>query len=361
MGISIPAVSSPDDRHHEPEGEVWVGVRIEGTESPLRAEAIRSALARAGAPFVEPTVYPDSSITAVHDQALVDWQATAHDEWVRAGLDRDPGQDRVVPYIFPHPGLLEGIDPIEPSSASARAGRYVYDTMTLIDPGTWKAARAAADVALTAAGLVESGTQATYGLCRPPGHHAARSAIGGSCYLNNSAIAAGSLAGTGRVGVLDIDAHHGNGTQSIFYEDPGVLTCSVHVDPREGWFPHFFGLAGETGRGPGEGTNRNLPLPAGTGDREWLAGVEGLLDWLLAGGAGKLVVALGLDAAAGDPEGPFEVSEAGYRSAGRLIGAAGLPTVFIQEGGYALDTLGDLVIAALEGFEEGAASATGDA
>lgn len=351
----MPAVAAKDDREHQPEGEVWVGVRIEGTESVRRPEVIREALLAAGTRITEPDSHPDHCISAVHDPALLAWMEGAHREWLEAGLDRDPGQDRVVPYIFPHPGLLDGLDPFEPTAASARAGAWCYDTMTLIGPGTWRAARAAADAALTAADLVREGAPAAYALCRPPGHHATRNAIGGSCYLNNAAVAARHLAGQTPVGVLDIDAHHGNGTQSIFYEDRDVLTASVHVDPARGWFPHFLGFESENGRGSGKGFNRNRPLAPGCGNEDWLAALAGQLDWLSEGGVGNLVVALGLDAAAGDPEGPFEVTVDGYREAGRLIGARGIPTVFIQEGGYALETLGELVVATLAGFEEGRA------
>lgn len=356
--LKMITVATPSDREHRPEGEVWVGIRIEGTESPRRTEVIREALAAAGSRPVSPTAHPDSRIEAVHNPGLLAWLADAHRLWLEAGLDRDPGQDRVVPYIFPHPGLAAGIEPSLPASPTARAGYWCYDTMTLIGPGTWRAARAAADVALTAADLVLGGQPAAYALCRPPGHHAARDAIGGSCYLNNAAIAARHLRDRGRVGLLDIDAHHGNGTQAIFYEDPEVLTASVHVDPGQGWFPHFLGFAEESGSGEGGGSNRNLPLAPGSGDREWLTAIAAQIEWLAAGGAGRLVVALGLDAADGDPEGPFRVSLDGYREAGRMIGATGLPAVFIQEGGYGLDALGGLVVATLAGFEAGRARAS---
>ncbi len=151
--------------------------------------------------------------------------------------------------------------------------------------------------------------------------------------------------------LLDIDAHHGNGTQAIFWDDADVLTGSVHVDPGAGGFPHFLGFADETG-GDGE-SNRNLPLASGSGDDVWLAAVEELTGWARAAGAAALVVALGVDAAAGDPESPLEVSATGYRAAGRLLGGLRLPTVVVQEGGYDLDTIGPLVREALEGLEEG--------
>lgn len=314
---------------------------------------IREALSSAGARFVAAETHPDDLITAVHDPSLLDWLAGAHREWLEAGLDEDPGQDRVVPYIFPTPGMLAGAKPLEPTAVSARAGYWCYDTMTLIGPGTWAAARAAADAALTAADLVLGGEPAAYALCRPPGHHATADAIGGSCYLNNTAIAAARLAAAGKVGVLDIDAHHGNGTQAIFYNDPAVLTASVHVDPAAGWFPHFLGFEDETGRDEGKGTNRNLPLPPGAGDEDWLAAIATQLEWLAEAGVASLVVALGLDAAAGDPEGPFTVTADGYREAGRLIAGRALPTLFVQEGGYALGQLGQLLVGTLAGFESG--------
>jgi acetoin utilization deacetylase AcuC-like enzyme len=243
-----------------------------------------------------------------------------------------------------------------PASSAARAGLFAYDTMTLIGPGTWPAARAAADVALTAADLVADGEPLAYACCRPPGHHATRRAIGGSCYLNNTALAAARLRaredGPGPIAVLDIDAHHGNGTQSIFYEDRSILTGSAHVDPGAGWFPHFLGFATETGAGAGAGGNRNLPLAPGCDDAGWLAAIAELCEWARSEGARALVVALGVDAAAGDPESPLEVSSEGYREAGRLLGGLELPTVVVQEGGYDLDRLGDLVTTTLTGLLE---------
>jgi acetoin utilization deacetylase AcuC-like enzyme len=356
--ITMPVVWSERHRLHEPGGEVWVGVRTPGTELPARAELIREALADAGARFVEAEPQPDEALLAVHDPGLLDYLEGAWDEWDAAGLTRDPGQDRVVPYVFAHPGLAADPAPVVPAAASARAGFYAYDTMTLIGPGTWEAARAALDAAVTAAGLVLGREQAAYACCRPPGHHATRTALGGSCYLNNSAAAAARLLdGVGApVAVIDIDAHHGNGTQAIFYEDPRVLTGSVHVDPGAGWFPHFLGFAGEQGRGGGAGANRNIPLAPGSGDAPWLQAVAALAGWAGAGGARALVVALGVDAAGGDPESPLEVTADGYREAGRTLGALGLPTVVVQEGGYDLEMIGELVRETLEGLSEGLAA-----
>ena len=347
----MPVVWSDRHRRHEPGGEVWVGVRTPGTELPERAERVRAALTDAGARFVDAERHPDEALLEVHDPALLEYLAGAWEDWEAAGLTADPGQDRVVPYLFPHPGLLAQDPPPVPAAITARAGRFAYDTMTLIGPGTWDAARAAVDVALTAADLVLAGEPASYACCRPPGHHATRDCFGGSCYLNNSAAAAARLRDAGRtpVAVIDVDAHHGNGTQAIFWNDDDVLTGSVHVDPAAGWFPHFLGFEDERGA---SGSNRNVVLPPGTGDERWVAAVTELAEWAAAGGAQALVVALGVDAARGDPEAPLAVTPEGFRAAGRALGALRLPTVVVEEGGYDLDAIGELVCDVLTGIEE---------
>jgi acetoin utilization deacetylase AcuC-like enzyme len=346
----MPVVWSDRHRLHEPGGEVWVGVRTPGTEVPERAERIRQALEDAGARFVDAAEQPDEAVLAVHDERLTEYLAMAWDDWEASGLTEDPGQDRVVPYLFAHQGLLPEAETRTPTAISARAGLFAYDTMTLIGPGTWEAARAAVDTAVTAADLVLDGVPAAYALCRPPGHHATRTGFGGSCYLNNSAAAAARLRDRtgGKVAILDVDAHHGNGTQAIFGDQPLVLTGSVHVDPGAGWFPHYVGFADETA-----GLNRNIPLPPGSGDEAWVEAVGELVRWVR-GDADVLVVALGVDAAGGDPESPLDVTPAGFRAAGRLLGELGLPTVLVQEGGYDLASIGTLVRAVLEGVEEGA-------
>jgi acetoin utilization deacetylase AcuC-like enzyme len=337
----LPFVWSDDCLRHEPKTEVWVGTSTPATEVPARASAIRAALLDAGAQEVTAAPHDDSALLAVHDPTLVEFLRTAWEGWSAADLPAD----RVVPYVFAREELTSGRDPATPTAVWARPGLFAYDTMTLIGPGTWEAARAAVDVALTAVDLVSEGERVAYACCRPPGHHVTRSLYGGSCYLNNTAVAAAELLERlgGPVAVVDIDAHHGNGTQEIFLGRTDVLTASVHVDPGAGWFPHFLGFAAET-----DDANLNLPLAPGTGDDGWLAAVREAAAF--AASARGLVVALGVDAAAGDPESPLEVTAAGYREAGRTLGELGLPTVVVQEGGYELDTIGPLVVETLTGL-----------
>ena len=356
MALSIPVTWTDAHRFHDPETAVWIGVRMPADELPERADGIRSALEEAGAPIVPAALHADAALVAVHDPELVEFLRNAWEAWAVAGLPDDPGQPEVVGYIFPTPGLLAGLEPRIPAALSARTGAYCYDTMTGIASGTWAAARGAVDAALTAADLVIGGQRAAYACCRPPGHHVTRTAFGGSCYLNNSAVTAQYLrdGGCSRVAVLDLDAHHGNGAQAIFWERDDVLTGSVHVDPARGWFPHFLGFADERGTGAGDGANLNVPLEPGSGDEVWLAGVDLLLEAARTHRSDALVVPLGVDAAAGDPNSPLRMTEEGFREAGIRLGALGLPTVLVQEGGYVLDTIGSLVRATLEGFEAGA-------
>jgi acetoin utilization deacetylase AcuC-like enzyme len=350
--MPIPVVWSPETRRHEPMREVWVGVPTDGTELPERVDRILEALA--AHKRVEAAPHDDEVLRRVHAPAFVDHLRTIHGEWMQGPYHDLVGQDRVVPYVFPTPAMTQGM-PVTPAAAThGRAGQFGYDTMTLVGPGTWEAARAAVDCALTASDLVTGGTvTAAYALCRPPGHHATHDGYGGSCYLNNAAIAAEALrdAGHAIIAVVDLDAHHGNGTQAIFWERGDVRYGSLHVDPGAGWFPHFFGHASERGGGEGRGATRNLPLPEGTGDGPWLEAVSELADFVA--GADALVVSLGVDAAADDPESPLQVTADGYAAAGHLLGSLGLPAVVVQEGGYHLDTLGGLVAAYLAGHEQG--------
>src|SRR5215471_10220951 len=263
----LPFVWSDDCLRHEPEAEIWVGVRTPATELPARAVAIRDALLAAGAQEIPAVPHDDSALLAVHDPALVGFLRTAWETWSAAALP----SDRVVPYIFARSELTSGRAPATPTAVWAQPGLFAYDTMTLVGPGTWEAARAAVDVALTAVDVVTSGDRIAYACCRPPGHHVTRSLYGGSCYLNNTAVAATELLERlgGPVAVVDIDAHHGNGTQELFRGRDDVLTASVHVDPGAGWFPHYLGFATEN-----DDSNLNVPLAERTGDDGWLAAVR---------------------------------------------------------------------------------------
>src|SRR5215469_552877 len=202
----LPFVWSDACLRHEPEAEVWVGVRTPATEVPARAVAIRDALVAAGAREVAATPHDDSALLAVHNPALVEFLRTACEDWAAAALP----SDRVVPYVFARAELTSGRAPAAPAAVWARPGLFAYDTMTLIGPGTWEAARAAVDVALTAVDLVTGGEPVAYACCRPPGHHVTASLYGGSCYLNNSAVAATELLSRlgGPIAVVDVDAHH---------------------------------------------------------------------------------------------------------------------------------------------------------
>jgi acetoin utilization deacetylase AcuC-like enzyme len=348
MSLSMPVTWSERHRLHAPETAVWVGLPIPTDELPERADLIRATLEDAGASVVDAEPHPDDALLTVHDPGLIAFLRTAWQDWADAGLTDDPGQSDVVGYIFPTPGLLGGMEPRVPRALSARTGAWCFDTMTVVAQGTWEAARAAVDAALSAADLVLNGARAAYACCRPPGHHVTRTSFGGSCYLNNAAITARYLRDRGapRVALLDIDAHHGNGAQSIFWGRGDVLTASVHVDPAEGWFPHFLGFADEVGA-----ASLNVPVAPGSSDDVWLAGVDRLVEAARDHASEALVVALGVDAAAGDPNSPLAVTPEGFREAGRRFGSLELPTVLVQEGGYVLDTIGPLVRATLEGFE----------
>jgi acetoin utilization deacetylase AcuC-like enzyme len=350
----IPVVVDPHCHDHDPEAEIWVGVRTPGTEVAERVTVIESTLRDLGHDVVPAREFDDAWLTHVHSAEVIDHLATVWNRWVAAGYP-DLGAQRVVPYLFPSAELLHGLRRRLPIALHAEVGAYCYDTMTLIGPGSWRAIRAATHAARSAVDLVASGTPIAYALTRPPGHHATRSSYGGSCYLNNAAIAAQALRENGfaRVAVIDIDAHHGNGTQAIFYERPDVFTTSVHVDPGAGWFPHHVGFADETGRDAGLGTNLNLLLAPGSGDEPWLSAVQHAADAASTFGATALVIALGVDAAVDDPESPLEVTADGYRRAGDALGALGLPAVVVQEGGYHLPTLGRLVGSVLEGLGSG--------
>lgn len=335
------AVWTAEHRLHQPSGEVWIGVPIEGDETPPRGEVMREVIESLGVVLEPPSPHGSAPILAVHDPGMVGYLETAYEEWEAAGYLEDPGQDRVVAYVFPHPDAVGMTTSHWPASPAARAGVYCMDTTTVIGPGTQEAARAAADACLTAADLVLGGERRAYAAVRPPGHHAGTTFFGGSCYLNNAAIAAQHLVSSGvsRVGIIDIDAHHGNGTQQIFYERSDVVYQSIHIDPGAGWFPHFVGFEDETGSGAGADSNHNHVLSPGDGDAEFLEALQRVCDEVGSSAVEAVVVSLGLDMAAADANSPLVVSTGGFGRAGVLLESLGLPMVLVQEGGYDLESL----------------------
>lgn len=346
-------VYSPKHVLHAADTGTWVGVTIPSEEVPARIESVVSVLRSAGYEILPTTSHDDRVLMSVHDPEMVDYMRGAYEAWKAWGYLDDPGQPQVAAYAFPTERFLGRNQFRRPKSPGALAGVYAMDTMTQIGDGTFEGARSAVDTAQTAALLVAEGRRSAYAACRPPGHHAGSAYFGGSCYLNNAAVAAQTLrdAGFERVSVIDIDAHHGNGTQEIFYERPDVTYGSVHVDPAEGWFPHFMGHADEFGYGPGMQANLNMPIRPGAGDEVWLESLDSLVEFTRSAGSSALVVSLGVDAAASDPESPLEITETGYSEAGKRIASLNLPTVFVQEGGYDLSTIGGLVKSTLQGFD----------
>jgi acetoin utilization deacetylase AcuC-like enzyme len=337
----IPVVASDAHRAHDPPYEVNYGQVVRPVyERVERAERIRDALAAAGHPLVEPAGHGMGPILAVHQPDLVGFLEEAWPAWRAGG-----GPEVLIPDTFAIGRLAGGRDP---GRGVGRPGWFCLDTATPLVEGSFAAALAAADAALTAADLVAAGAPAAYALCRPPGHHAGPGYYGGFCLLNNAAVAARALAGRGRVAVVDVDFHHGNGTQDIFWEDPEVLYVSLHGDP-VGHYPHFTGSADEVGDGPGRGTTRNLPLPDGTGDDAYLDALAEAMAVVAAFDPATLVVSAGFDTFEDDPIGAFAVTTGGFRRIGAALAAAGRPMVLVQEGGYAVEALGANAVALLQG------------
>jgi len=347
----VKAVYSLKHQLHSPKHELEHSRFQPPFEHPGRAEMIRAALAADPVfELVAPDEWGTAPIEAVHDPEMVRFLGTAWDEYQAAHGDTPD----VFPDVFRHPGLREGMGAgAAPRPVGMRLGWWCYETTTPLTKGTYAAARASVDVALTAAALVADGAaRAAYGLCRPPGHHAARGVYGGYCFFNNAAVVAHHLVtatGGAKVAVLDVDYHHGNGTQQIFYGRDDVLFVSVHADPARA-YPYVTGFADETGSGAGLGATRNLPLPAGTGDAGLLAALATAAQTIDRFGADTVVVSLGLDMFAGDPLSDLEVSVEGFAASGRLVGELGKPVVVLQEGGYAIDELGDNAVAWLHGL-----------
>ena len=334
------------DRHagHDPQTFIVRGVKQRSAEQPERAIRLLAAAKGAGHEIHSPTDHGIAPAAAVHTPEYLDFLQTAARDWAKL-----PGaSDEVVPNM--HPARAHAS---YPKALAGRAGWHQADMTCPIGQHTWEAALASSEVAATATDMVTAGDREAYALCRPPGHHAFADMAGGFCFLNNSAVAAQRLrARHQRVAILDVDVHHGNGTQGIFYDRNDVLTVSIHADPAH-YYPYFWGNAHETGNARGTGFNLNLPQPLGTADAPWLAAGDKALTAIKGFAPTALVVALGLDASESDPLQGLKVTAAGFHAMARKIAGLGLPTVLVQEGGYLSDDLGHNLVQFLSGFDAG--------
>ncbi len=351
---------TPSHLLHAPEYEFFRGERVACFESPSRADFVRVELAARGHEIREPNVDSTEVLRQVHSARYLAFLESAWAQWV--AVDAENAARQPFPSVWPVRTLRSDV---EPQNFTAKLGLYSMDNGTPMVAGTWAAAKAGADAATSAAVFVgrvagrvsgESGNNSTFkaAFCatRPPGHHAGADFMGGYCFLNNAAVAAQTLRnnGSAKVAILDVDYHHGNGTQSIFYDRADVLFVSIHGDPRTE-YPFYLGHADETGTGAGHGFNLNLPLPAGSSKAVWFAALARACEKIMQFGADALVVSLGLDTFEDDPISTFALKTSDFVELGELLKQLGLPTVFILEGGYAAKELGVNAGNVLAGFE----------
>ncbi len=332
---------SETHRGHYPPFEIFDGgLRVPYLENPDRMDQILSVLRNKNwATIVHPMDFGLAPILAVHDRAYLDFLASAWTEWLETN-PKDPSA--LLPATF---ALRR--TPRIPKSILGRAGYYMMDLSACIVEGTYEAVLSSANCALGAAQAVaENGERSAFGLCRPPGHHAGQDYAGGYCFINNSSVAANWLSSRGRVAVLDIDYHAGNGTQDIFYDRDDVLTISIHADP-DLEYPNFIGFADEHGRGRGFGYHHNFPLTKGTNDAGYLSTLNQTLELIRQFEPAYLVVSAGMDIYADDPLGTIKVTTDGIREIGKRIAALDIPTVIVMEGGYANEALGKNILAFL--------------
>jgi len=339
-------IYSDDHRLHHGAAEFYRGRLVPCFEMPARADQVLDRVRSAGlGAIVAPDRFDRAALTRVHADDYVAFLETAWDEWSALGETGD-----ALPYAWPATGLRQDVPP---DHIDGKLGFYSIDAAVPITAGTWAAVRSSADCALTGARHLAQGGDAAFALCRPPGHHAGARAMGGFCYLNNAAIAAQHLRDQGhaRVAVLDVDYHHGNGTQSIFYDRGDVLFVSLHGDPRQE-YPFFLGYADERGSGDGLGANRNYPLPWGTTGTQYLAALDAAIADIAAFAPDSVVVSLGVDTFVEDPISHFKLESSDFGAIGRRIAALGAPSLFVMEGGYAVADIGGNVAAVLTAFKD---------
>jgi acetoin utilization deacetylase AcuC-like enzyme len=341
----VRTVYSPRHAGHGGQVELNSGEIVPGFELPRRAEIIRARVEAVGlGPIVPPGPHDLATATRVHDPGYLAFLPRAWPLWEAAGHGGS-----AMAFVWPVAGLRADVPP---DDIDGLLGFYSFDAGATFVAGTWEAVKASHDVALTAAGLVRGGEPAAFALCRPPGHHAGPRFAGGYCFINNVAVAAEwlRLSGLARVSILDIDYHHGNGTQAIFYDRADVQVVNIHADPRME-YPYFLGHADERGSGDGEGCNLNLPLPHGTGFDAWSAALKTACAAVADFAPEALLVSLGVDTFHADPISRFRLDTDDYPVIGARIRALGLPTVFVMEGGYAVDAIGLNAVGVLTGFE----------
>jgi acetoin utilization deacetylase AcuC-like enzyme len=346
----VKTIYTDEHRHQDGKVELIDGKFVPPFEMPRRAQIVidRVKATRLG-PVAAPENFGLDPVLRVHDKGFVAFLRTAWDEWVQAH-----GAYDALPIAWHMRGFRK--NPPLPESIDGKLSYYAIDAGTPIIAGTWRAVTSAVDVALTGARLVREGERAVFSLCRPPGHHAGSDFYGGYCFFNNAAIAAQWLRDNGckKVAILDVDYHHGNGTQEIFYRRADILTISIHADPRQE-YPFFLGFADETGKGKGEGSHMNLPLRWGSRWDAYEPAMQAAMKKLKKFAPDVVVVSLGLDTFKEDPISKFKLEHEDYLRIGEMIAEAGRPTLFVMEGGYAVEALGVNTVNVLTGFEQKAA------
>jgi len=341
-------IYSDDHRLQDGRAELIDGELKPCFEMPRRADMILTRVKEVSlGEVIEPESFDKEPMRRVHSDAFLTFLEGAWEAWQATGRDHD-----ALPLCWPTRRMQQA----EPENIDGKLSYFSFDAGTPITAGTWQAVRSAVDVALTGQQLVSAGARTAFSLCRPPGHHAAKDFYGGYCFLNNAAIAAEAFRGAGaaRVAVLDVDYHHGNGTQDIFYDRGDVLFASLHGHPTQE-FPYFLGYAEETGEGDGEGCNLNYPLRWGTGFDLWGEALEDACRKIAAFKPDALVISLGVDTFEEDPISNFKLKSENYFTVGARIAALGCPTLFVMEGGYAVEAIGVNAVNVLTGFEDAAA------